>query len=224
MQFARALLGSLGASLSLVMAGTLALTSLSAVVAFQGLPGLDSEPVAAAPAAVLVAAQRDEPQAAEAIVVRAPAGAEPTLQELVERSARRVPRERTAARPARTASRPVTSAPDPVVQQPDAGVVSLPTSTSATTEADEPTPPAPADPAPARRPRQPVSDTTAALGDTVTQTGQALGGVVAPLLPTVSPVVEELTAALGDILTGTGQVLTGTVTGLAGVVTPQQQP
>jgi len=56
MRFARAFLASFGAGTCLVLAGTLAMATLSTVVAFAGLPGLRADGADTTPPAILAAA------------------------------------------------------------------------------------------------------------------------------------------------------------------------
>jgi len=191
---ARALIASLGASISLVAGATLSLLLISIVVAYPEFVGIDdgSGPIAPVtiaeqPPAALRAPSRRVREAPDAVTIRATS------------------RPRRAERPARSVVRTRTAVSKPSFNP---GIQDL---------TSVPPPPARPTPAPAAPPAPPVvGDGVREVGDvlsaTLKETGAAAKAATAPLLgPPVSQAVQD---AL-DVLTS---VLEGTTTGLAGAL------
>lgn len=206
MRATRGLLASLGAGLSLILAASVALTFVSALVAFHGWPGVREQPGADERALVadVAARQRTAPAAAPvrlplpqplarprpvrpvATAVR-PGERIPAVR-AVATALRAAPGRGTVARPATGAGVPVTAAPAPA--------------------------PAPAPAKGATPVTAPAAETVRKLGQTldatVDTTGAAVGEVLAPVLPPVASAVTNATDAVGDLL--------DRVTGVVGVI------
>lgn len=198
MRATRGLFASLGAGLSLILAGTAALTFVSALIAFDGWPGVSTERTADERAIVAEVAAQRTPVAAPARITLPPAPRPVATVKAV--AARPVKRARPAAaaarRPARTtASRDTAAATHQAAAAPAPPAV---------------TPPPPAAPAAKSRPLQasvslaPVGETVKDLGTslaaTVTTAGDTLGGLVQPVLPAVSKAAQDATKALGYVI------------------------
>lgn len=207
MRFARALLASLGAGTCLVLAGTLAMATLSTVVAFSGLPGLRSG-TAATPPAILAAAG---PSAGSADVVPV-ALARPAVPS------------RTTATPVGGASAPRVTAAAAVAAAQTAGSVVPQGGPNTTTPTPTPsaasgggsgslpqavTPPAKTRPSPAVTAPSggPIRDVGTTAGGIVAGVGGGLAETVRPISPPVATIVGDTTKAAGDTVEGA----TGTV-------------
>ena len=191
---ARALIASLGASISLVAGAALSLLVVSFVFAYDGLVGEVGETRAQAALRVQVLspqarARNDTPRAAAPVVVRA-----------------RAPRPAPAVRE-RPARRPIEN-----------GEQSNRTFKKGT---PPPPPPPPPPPVAGPTPRDPtvgdgVRDLGAGLSGTVQNTGQALGQAAAPLGPPVTQAVQAVFDLVAALLQGATGALGGTVDALSG--------
>lgn len=196
MRATRGLLASMGAGLSLILAGSAALMFVSALIAFNGWPGVRTERTADERAILAQVAERAAaPDAPAPVAITLPRTAKPAAP--APPRPRRPVKGAAAKRPttARTVAgkRPAAGAPDPVAADP-----------------------APADPAPAAAAAperkaltaavslaptgQAVKSLGAALDSTVTQTGDALGNLLDPVLPVVSQAAKDATKALGYVI------------------------
>ena len=193
MRSARALLASLGAGTCLILAGTLAMATLSTVVAFSGLPGIRAGSSDALPAAVLATAA--VPTAGTAEGSRVVALAPPDSRAPVP--ARR-PVAQAGARAGAT-SQGVTAAPAP--RGPGATTDPVATDPVAVVEGgstdDPPRPPRP-EPRPSPVLPADAGEPVRAVGDVVAGTGAGLAQTVAPLSPEVAVVVDETGKVAGD--------------------------
>ncbi|MEY2516949.1 MAG: hypothetical protein QOJ89_4307 [bacterium] len=192
---ARALIASLGASISLVAGAALALLFVSFLFAYDGLGGSIDEP--ATHAALLVnggspvtprPAGGDSRNVA-AVVIRTPAAA----------PARDVVRRPQRPDSVRESSAGVETRPAPATSSvPDLGAVSNSTATSAPSGS-----------------RPAVGDGVRDLGDsvsaTVGETGEAAGDATAPLGPPVSQAVQDVLNIVQSLLKGATDGLSGTL-------------
>ena len=205
----RGLLASLGASVSLVAAGALALLAISAVIALEGWPGLEDdaggrtlsigelsvprsepgEPQGDSPVVLADAPEDDEP----------PAAAEPEVPD--------------------DTALPVADVPAPL---PESEPAPIPPATPAPAPAPTPDPPAPAPtPSPRADPEdepllplgldQPVRELTELTGELLRGTGQTLAPVPDAVLPGSGEAVEGLTDDLGDTVESTGVTVSSTL-------------
>jgi hypothetical protein len=195
---ARALIASVGASVSLVASAALSLLVFSLVVAYDGFTGAVDSPVAST-------ALLRESQPATGAPGRRTKAREAATQVLV----RPTPRGRTVAR---AASRPAAAGRH--------GTVAAPPSFNPSIRDLSPAEPAPAQaaPAPAPAPEPATGDAIRDVGDVVTATVKGTGqaaGAAAPLLgPPVSQAVQDVLDLLTSVLQGAtgalGSVLDGT--------------
>ena len=204
MRSARALLASLGAGTCLIIAGTFAIVSLSAVVGFSGLPGIRLDDGGAPPALLAAPLPPDR--------MAAPVSAG-TLKPLALRRA--TPSAARAARPARP-SRGGTS----FAATPGGGAASSPPGTSspadpagggttpATPAPDPVRPPAPA-PAPVVTPEPSPSPSPAP--DPLRSVGEAAGEAVKGVVGGVGRAVKPVSPPLGGVVVQTGDVAGATV-------------
>ncbi len=193
----RALLASLGASVSLVAGAALSLLAASFIFAYDGIVGT----VDAAPGRTsLRVASPSSPERS------ATASATPTL--LVER-----PQRATAKNPAPT--RRVRAAAGGSAKRTPAPTSSGVRKLSPPVAAPAPPAPQPATPAPAKAAEPKAGDGVRKLGndvgDAVHDTGNALGGVVQPLSPPVSQAIEKVLDVIAT-------VVQNAVDGLAGAL------
>jgi hypothetical protein len=185
----RALLASLGASISLVAGAALSLLVVSFVFAYDGLTGSADEPIANA--AVLV----DGVPAANPATVRTPGGRRAGA--VVIATPRRQPQSAGTKRPAardttRSAASQSRSSTAPSVGNAPA----IPTTSQ------------PGGRAPSAG--DGVRDIGDAVSSTVDTTGAAAGHATAPLLgPPVTQAVQKVLDAIDDLLTGTTGSLAG---------------
>ncbi len=209
MRFARALLASIGAGTCLVLAGTLAMATLSTVVAFSGLPGLRADGADTTPPAILAAA---EPGPGTADVGRAPVAL--ALPAVTER-----PRA-TAAAAGRAASPRAGTARAQAGAQ--AGIAGAPQTVAGAT-----TPASPANAAsgggtgalpqsdpPSGAKSHAAPGVTAPGGGPVRDVGTAVGGIVGGLTGTVQPVSPPAAAIVGEA----GKAVEGATGAVAGAV------
>jgi hypothetical protein len=208
MRASRGLLATLGVSTCLVLAGTLALLSVSAVVAFKGWPGLSPELATSQPTELAAISARPVPPAAEstradAIVIASAAppasrrsiGSTPT-------QARYSGRIREVAEAVQAPAHPPT-----VATAPTGPVVARPL--------------APDQPQVQETVRKvggglgaAMKDTGHGLGDTVRETGSKLSDRVQPISPELARTLENVTQTVGDAVSGLG----GGVAGLVGAL------
>ena len=213
MRFARALLASLGASTCLVLAGTLAMATLSTVVAFSGLPGLSAGGANAAPTAVLAAAAPPSAAGRDAAAVSL---ARPALPRRPATS-----RRRAASRPALAVTATGTARPER-----SASSTTPPTMTTPGNDAtgDLGRPPEDQGPGGATRPQAPstpdlsppLREVGTKLGDTVATAGDGLAETLEPISPPVATVVEGTGKVAGDTVTTATEVVVGVLDGLLG--------
>lgn len=205
MRFARALLASVGAGTCLVLAGTLAMATLSTVVAFSGLPGLRADGADTTPPAILAAAG---PGPGTADVGREPVAlALPAVRArprtTTGAAARRAASPRTATGRVRAGAQagiagapqdgPIATAPSsPAKAASGGGTGSLP-------EADSPAGAkghaAPAVNAPGGGP---VRDVGTAVGGVIGGIVGGVAGTVQPVSPPVAAIVNETGKAVED--------------------------
>lgn len=199
----RGLIASLGAGVSLAAAGALALLAISAVVAFQGWPGLGAD---ADGRTLQLSVPRSEPAELEddgaVMLADAPDEAPSAGDDTGEPGGGAVP-DPTAAGVGDALAAP--SPPSPTGPLPGFG----------------PPPPAPTAPTPAPSPPssgnggpvprldgdEPVSGLTGLTGDVLRSTGRTVSPVTDALLPGSGKTVEGLTDVLGDTVQSTGGVL-----------------
>jgi hypothetical protein len=209
MRASRGLLATLGVSTCLVMAGTLALLSVSAVVAFKGWPGLSPDPVTSQPTQLAEAFDRPVPPArvsrnAEAIMIApktAPAahrsiGSSPT-------QARYSGRIREVAEAVQAPAHPPT-------------VAHAPTGPVEQTRLPYPDPPQVQETVKkvGGELGAAVKDTGRGLGSTVQDTGKKLSDGVQPISPELARTIENVTKTVGDVVNGLG----GNLAGVLGVI------
>jgi len=181
----------MGAATCLLVAGTLAMTLVSGLIAFNGWPGLGVQDVGEQ--AALVAEVRTGTGAivtAAPLRLRPPAPAPRVTPSRARRPAvvtsSRSGAQRAAAPtrggPSDTGARP--RPPKPVVKNP--------------------APEVPEVPAAAPAPGEPVRDLGKALDTTVDSTGKVVAELVTPTAPVLGPVVQNTTDVVGNLL---GQVV-----------------
>jgi len=217
MRFARALLASFGAGTCLVLAGTLAMATLSTVVAFSGLPGLGAGGADTTPPAILAAAVSG---AGTADVVPDPVAlATPTVSSRPAATGAQgapVPRVATAGAqavaPIATAAAPqtglsATTPTSPASTVSGAGAASLPPFRAS------PGAKAPADPAVTAPVTGPVRDVGTAVGGIVAGLGDDLAETVQPLAPPVATIVGETTKVAGETVVAATDVVATMVEG-----------
>jgi len=190
----RAFLASLGASLSLVVAGSLALMTVSTVVAFRGWPGIGSAPaVTDAGALVAATSDRDAARAKDRDAIVVPRRA--TFQ----RAASKPQAKQTASR-ATTSARVTPTAPTATkVQTRPATVAQAGAATGKSAAAPQPK----AEP----KAGDPVRKVGSDLGDKVQTTGQQLNGLLDNVSPALGNVVEDVSNLVAGVVGGTSEVL-----------------
>ncbi|HEV2821350.1 MAG TPA: hypothetical protein VGW11_12670 [Solirubrobacteraceae bacterium] len=199
----RGLFASLGASVSLAAAGTLALLAVSLIILFQGFPGLGG---IAEGGPLDLATPRSEPTEPDddGPVVLADAPDEDASAPPAEPLADDGPPS-VADDPAPVGDRPAGAADDDLA--PDIDDLNPPD------DPDE-------DPIPRREPDgdrlivlggEPVSGLTGLTGDVLRTTGETLAPVTDSLLPGLGKTVEALTDVLGDTVESTGGTLGATL-------------
>lgn len=181
----------MGAATCLLVAGTLAMTLVSGLIAFNGWPGLDVQDVGEQ--AALVAQVRTGTGTvvtAAPLRMRPPAPA-PRVTPLRARRPAVVtssgPTSQRAAAPARR--RPFNDDPRPRPRKPPV---------------KDPQPSPPEVPAAASAPGEPVRDLGKALDTTVDSTGKVVAGLLTPTAPVLGTAVQNTTDVAGDVL---GQVV-----------------
>jgi hypothetical protein len=210
MRATRGLMASMGAGLSLILAGSLALSLVSALIAFHGWPGVQSQRTADE-RAVIAEVGPGRTVAAHAPALRLP--------DVPRRRPTPAPRQTAApAAPATTTPRR-SVAPPPVTRKSTvAKFAKHPPDPPQTTSVKVAEPSTPAKPDVLKATLAPAADTVKNLGTTldttVNRTGQAVSDLVSPVLPGVGKAVEATTAGVGDLLSK----LTGIVSQLIGGV------
>lgn len=191
MRATRGLLATLGASTCLVLAGTLGLLTVSAVVAFRGWPGLTAPPVAAESTPLAQATARplppDADQSSAALVLKSA----PSRILAHARSGSPQSLGQTSASGPRSEIAQVVPAPahpPTVAVAPTGPVVQL---------RPPPTPPLP-------QVGEPVRKVGGGLGETVAKTGQRLSDAVRPISPALADTVDKVTSSLGQKLKDLG--------------------
>src|SRR5439155_9274062 len=169
MRATRGLLATLGASTCLVLAGTLGLLTVSAVVAFRGWPGLTAAPVAAESTPLAQATARPLPPAAdqsEAIVIRS---APTRILAHARSGSPQSPGQAGGSGPRSEIAQvvPAPAHPPTAAVAPTGPVVQL---------RPPPTPPLP-------QVGEPVRKVGGGLGDTVEKTGDRVSDAVRPISP-----------------------------------------
>ena len=218
MRFARALLASFGAGTCLVLAGTLAMATLSTVVAFSGLPGVNPGADGTPPAILAAVA----PSAGAADVVPVPVAlVMPGVSS------------RTTGTPAQGASAPgvetagaQAAAPTATSRTPQAGPSATTPTPAKSVASDAGTgsvPPAEV-PAGARAPGAlaggtapaggPVRDAGTAVGGIVTGVGGGLADTVRPASPPAATILGETTKVAGETVEAATDVVAAVVEGL----------
>lgn len=205
MRASRALFASLGASLSLVLAGSLALATISTVVAFQGWPGVASGKRAAAEPQLRVAAV-GRASTTQAVALRVPHRARPTQPRrrptsAAARTTLRTPARRIATRATGTTATQAHTGAAPAAMAMSAG--------AATTTRKPPkrvsVPSA-----------EPVREIGNNLGGAVAGAGKGLGDAVANISPELGNVVKDVTGGLGTTVAGATQLVADVVDALTG--------
>lgn len=206
MRAPRAIVASLGASLALVLAGTLALATVSTIVAFNGWPGVDTSDAHESSNALAVApaAARDGARTARALVVARPAP-KPRVQP--RRPA--VRRATAAPRAPRTVVAPTRDAGGRRAAQSGTGRAPQSVATSVPPAKEKAKPKSPVYHATA-----PVRDLGNDLGGAVAGAGQGLGGAVSNVSPALGQVVQDATSAVGQTVAGVTKVVADVVDGL----------
>ena len=191
----RGLFASLGAGVSLAAAGSLALLAISAVILFEGFPGLGGGPEGGALSiGELTVPRSEEPAEREddGPVRLAQAPEEPAPA--------------PAAGPLGDGGAPlIDRGPAPRVDRPDGDLPD--TGTDLT---DPPNPPEPPGPGPAPQ-AEPGDGLTGVTGDAVRGTTRTVSGVIDRLVPGSDSLLEGLTDALGNTVESTGGALASTV-------------
>ena len=191
MRATRGLLATLGASTCLVLAGTLGLLTVSAVVAFRGWPGLTVDRVASESAPLAQATARplppDASSSSEALVIKSPSS---RMLAHARSGSPQSPGQTSASGPRSVIAQvvPAPAHPPTVAVAPTGPVVQL---------RPPPVPPLP-------QVGEPVRKVGGGLGDTVEKTGQRLSNAVRPISPTLADTVDKVTNALGEKLKGLG--------------------
>jgi hypothetical protein len=208
MRAARGLLASLGASTCLVLAGTLAMATLSTVVAFSGLPGMrtaTAQPQPAVLAAVL-------PAESTPVTPRPVALARPS-RPAVARSRASAPASATSPAPAGSRTRP-RPGPAPARQTAPSTDAETPAQPS-----DAPVGEAPAAPSgsgPAATADEPVRSTGNAVGGAVGAVGGGVSKAVEPVAPVVAPIIDETGKVAGASVAVLTEAVAGVLGGLSG--------
>lgn len=211
MRSARALLASLGAGTCLILAGTLAMVSLSTVVAFSGLPGMRLDDGATPPALLAAAAEPAGRQAAadarEPAVLALPAAPPEAVAAPVAAAATPTP----PAGPVGSAPTPPSlPAPAPVPAAPAGGAAPSVPATPAPPSTPAPAPPAPAPAA------GPLRDLGGGAGEAVEGIVGGVGQTATPISPSVGGVVVETGRLLGDTVPAVTEALSALLEGLTG--------
>lgn len=199
MRTGRGLIASLGVSISLIAAGSLALLAVSTVVAFKGWPDTAARSTAQRTTAIAPAVPDGPSRAARAKPIKLAAAIRPGSSAARPRPTRATARRRTGAVLPVTAVRtpPVASS----VGQTGAGAAATPARTS---------------PEPAAKLGDGVRETTSSLGATTSDTTKTLGEAVGPTAPVVGKTVDSVGTLLNETLTGLGKTVGKVVDGLAG--------
>lgn len=199
----RGLIASLGAGVSLAAAGALALLAISALVAFQGWPGLGAD---ADGRTLQLSVPRSEPAELEddgaVMLADAPDEAPSAGDDTGEPGGGAVP-DPTAAGEGDALVAP--SPPSPTGPLPGFGPA--PPAPTAPTPAPSPPSSGNGGPVPALDGDEPVSGLTGLTGDVLRSTGRTVSPVTDALLPGSGKTVEGLTDVLGDTVESTGGVL-----------------
>lgn len=234
MSSARALLASLGAGTCLIIAGTVAMVSLSTVVAFSGLPGVRSKD-RATPPALLAAASPDRggstrraagdgkpmvlahaAKARATRTTRAPSEKRPTTPP----STRTLRPGAVAALPPRFSGPTIPAAP--AVPSGGGGTAPAPAaapapSPTAPTRRPGPRKPGSARPAPVSEPTTgPLRGAGVAVGTTVTGIAGGVGEAVTPISPPAGAAVVETGQVAGDTVPAVTDAVSGLLDDLAG--------
>jgi hypothetical protein len=197
MRASRGLLATLGVSTCLVLAGTLALLSVSAVVAFRGWPGVNPGAVSAEPTQLAQVSVRPLPPASgrrstDAIVI-----------------ATRI----VAAAHHRAASPPTPARHSGRIREVAEAVKAPaypPTDVVAPTGPVVARPPTPAKP----QVQETVDKVGGGLGATVKKTGDGLAQSVQPISPDLATTLDHVTETVGDAVEGLGGGVASLVAGL----------
>lgn len=214
-------MASMGAGLSLILAGSLALSLVSALIAFNGWPGTQSRRTADERAVI-----------AELAPARA-AQRTPADLRLPD-----MPRRRATPRPARTSARLSGGRPSrrPGTAAPVRAVATKTKAAAQVSHAPEHADSAPVKAATVTKTRKPdvlqstlapavstVKNLGSTLDSTVSRTGKAVGDLVRPVLPAVGATVTQTTAAVGKLLSDLTNALSKAVANV-GVPTPAPAP
>ncbi len=220
MRSIRALLASFGAGTCLVLAGTLAMATVSTIVAFSGLPGIRAQ-TAALPASVLAAAAPSAGTMQALATPRVVALPAVSTRASVGRAiAGRAPSRDTAS----AGSSSSTTLGDPprtagVDQPPKAGAPSGSAAAGGASGSSAGSKPsAAAVPAAPRPPAAggPVGTAGAALGGAVAGVGGGVAKTVEPVAPGVSIVTGDAGKSSGATVTGATEAAAGALDGLLG--------
>lgn len=212
MRFARALLASFGAGTCLVLAGTLAMATLSTVVAFSGLPGLGAGGADTTPPAVLAAAV---PGGGTADVASTPVAlAMPAVSSRPDGTpARGAPTSRAATAGAQAAAQ--TAATDAPQADPSATPTAVKSAAPGAGAASRPEIQTPAG---ARAPGGsadtppvdgPVRDAGTAVGGIVTGVDGGVAETVRPVSPPVATILGETRKVAGETVEAATDVVEG---------------
>ena len=172
-------MGSLGAGLSLAIAGSLALLVVSTVVAFRGWP--DDLGSSGAVSVSHLASSAEKTRSRGLPSESAPVLALPAVTAAARGVREVVGRTNTPGRP--TTSSPSTSSP-------------IPAASPGTTPSSSPV----AAPQPAGRVAPSLKRTTTATGEVVRETTKQVGATVTPVSPAAGKVVEDVGSTAGDVV------------------------
>ncbi|MCW3017364.1 MAG: hypothetical protein JWO02_4456 [Solirubrobacterales bacterium] len=203
MRATRGLLASLGAATCLILAGTIALTLVSGLIAFRGWPGVRVQDGGEQQA--LIAQVR-----AEAHTNAAAAPAPLRVPVAFRSSSQPTHRAVTAVKPRRRATAQASAAPTASTTSSGAATA-LPAQGVAVAGATAPKPKPTAAPS---APGEPVRDLGKTLDTTVDTTGEAVAHLVSPAAPGLGSVLQNTTDVVGDLLNQVTGVVGKLVDGL----------
>jgi hypothetical protein len=188
MRFGRGLLATIGATTSLIAAGSLALFAVSAIVAFKGWPDIRAGDIVAN---------------TTAIATHAPTAADPSKssEPIVLAAVPRKPAKQ--ARRAAGSGQPLVASVKPVIQRTRAR--RIPAAPAQTVMA----PAAPVVPAPeeVRKTGDPVREVTSGLGETTKVTTKGLGDTVRPVSPELGKALDDVGTVVGNTVDEVGEIV-----------------
>jgi hypothetical protein len=198
------LVASLGASLSMIVAGSLALMTVSTVVAFQGWPGISTaDPIGAKSELAALDAGTRAGAPSKPVVLAAPRHASTT---------RTAKRHAAASRPVHTAALTTIATPKSQTHPTSHAVVAV-----------QPKPATSIAPATQKRTTtagDPVRKVGAELGGSVSDAGEQLGNAVGSASPQLGDVVKKVTDVVAHVVSSATDMLGRTLDLVSGAKTP----